>query len=161
MTTPVDAQLTDLLDRLVLMQKAVMPGSDAVPVSYYWQEATPYWSNRIDSANFELNSEEMVNGIYVINMRVVLGIVTENYENIAEKQIAVQAPVILYYFGTRRSLKRTQADASLQWLLPEGAVITGFQAQYNMQNSGIGVQQFGIDFALEVPMNIPTEQVVY
>jgi hypothetical protein len=143
------------------MQKDVVIDSDSVPVSFYAQEATPYWTNRIDAATLELESEEMVNVTFQINMRLVLGIVTENYENIAETQIAIQAPVVLYYFGVRRSLKRTSADAPVQWLRPELAVITDFRADYNMQNSGIGVTQFGIDFSLEVPMNFITSQAVF
>jgi len=159
MTTETD--LTNMLSRLVEMQKAAYPGSDAVPIAFYAQEATPYWTNRIDSALVEENSENLQVITYSINMRLVLAPVNEGWENEAEKLIATYLPTILLYFGQRRQLKRTSADTAVASLDPRGSLITSVNADYNMQNSGIGVTQFGIDFTIEVPMYQQTDQVIF
>jgi hypothetical protein len=158
MTTETD--LTNMLSRLVEMQKAAYSGSDAVPVSFYAQEATPYWTTRIDSALIEEESENLQIITYSINMRLVLASVTEGWDNEAEKLIATWLPTILLYFGQRRQLKRTSADTSPLNLDPRGSLITSANADYSMQNSGVGVTQFGIDFTIEVPMTQQTDQVI-
>lgn len=156
-----ETDLDNMLARLVEMQQAAYPGSDAVPVSFYAQESTPYWTNRIDSAVVEEDSENIQIITYSINMRLVLASINEGWENEAEKLIASWLPTILLYFGKRRQLKRTSADSSVVNTHPKGSLITAANADYNMQNSGIGVTQFGIDFTIEVPMYQLTDQVIF
>lgn len=160
-TTPIDTLVTDLFDRLVLMQKYIFDNTDAVPVAFYAQEAEKYFTNRIDGLTQELESEELVNVTFSINMRLVLGYLTQGYELEAEKTAAQVIPPILYFFSARRVLKRTQADASLRWLRPEGAIITDANVDYGAQNTGIGALNFAVDFSLEVPMCYLSDQIVY
>lgn len=153
--------LEDLLARLVLMQQAAMPGSDAVPVSVYTQEATPFWINQVDGYTVELESENLQIITYTITMTLVLAATTEGFEQQAEGQIHAWLPVILQYFGQRRQLKRTSADSALPYLHPRGAFITGGKADYGITISGIGQTMFGIDFRNDVPMWQATDQVIF
>lgn len=153
--------LEAMLTRLTDMQKAVYSGSDAVAVSYYAQEGTPYWTNTITGGTIELESEQLEVVTYSITMRLVLAVVTEGVNNQAELSLQTQLPVILAYFGQRRQLKRTVADAAVTGLDPRGAQITGFQVRDDIQNSGIGALMFGLDFNIEVPMIIATDQLIF
>lgn len=49
----------NMLARLVLMQMDVVPGSDAVPVFFYAQEAPIFWVNRIVNVSIQLESEQL------------------------------------------------------------------------------------------------------
>lgn len=153
--------LDNLLERLNLMQKAVVTNSDAVPVSFYAQEGTPYWTNRIVDFTLQEDSEQLQIITYTIEMLLVLGSVTEGFKNEAERRIHTWLPTVLLYFGQRRQLKRTVADAPLTNLYPQGSLITGGRADYNLQNTGIGTLQFGISFTIDVPMYQSTDQVIY
>jgi hypothetical protein len=157
MTTP----LEDMLARLVLMQQAAMPGSDAVTVSLYTQEGTPYWTNHVDGFAVELESEQEQIITYTITMTLVLGATTEGFEQEAERRIHAWLPVILQYFGQRRQLKRTSADAAVPYLHPRGGFITGGKADSGIVISGIGQSMFGIDFRIDVPMWQDTNQVIF
>lgn len=157
MTTP----LEDLLTRLVLMQQAAMPGSDAVPVSVYTQEGTPYWVNHVDGFTVELESENLQIVTYTITMTQVLSATTEGFESEAERQIHAWLPVILQYFGQRRQLKRTSDDTAVPYLHPRGALITGGRADYGIVVSGIGQTMFGISYTVDIPMWQATDQVIF
>jgi hypothetical protein len=65
------------------------------------------------------------------------------------------------YFAQRRQLKRTSADSAVENLYPQGAVITGGQVRDDIQNSGIGITMFGIDFTIEVPLYQQTPQLIF
>lgn len=157
MTTP----LEDMLARVVLMQQAAMPGSDAVTVSFYTQEQAPYWTNRVDGFAVELDSEQEQIITYTITMTLNLSATTEGYEQEAERLIHAWLPAILQYFGQRRQLKRTSADPAVPYLHPRGSFITGGKANYGVQQSGIGQTMFGIDFTLDVPMWQNTDQLIF
>lgn len=157
MTTELEAMLTRLTD----MQKACVTGADAVPVSFYAQENTPYWTNRVMDVLVSFEGQTIQNETYSIAMQLILTNVTEGYEKQAELMIQAQLPVILLYFGQRRQLKRTSADAALSGLRPQGAIIKRARINYNLINSGTGQKMFGIDILLEVPMTQAVEQAVY
>ncbi len=149
------------MTRLTDMQKAVLSGSDAVAVSFYAQEGQPYWTNTITGGSIELESEQLEVVTYTVNMRLALATLTEGVNLQAELSLQTQLPVILAYFGQRRQLKRTVADAAVSGLDPRGAQITSFEVRDDIQNSGIGVFSFGIDFNIEVPMIISTDQLIW
>lgn len=153
--------LEDVLARLVLMQQAAMPGSDAVTVSFYTQEGTPYWVNHVDGYTVELESEQQQIITYTITMTLVLGTTTQGFEQESERQIHAWLPVILQYFGQRRQLKRTSADPAVPYLHPRGAFITGGKADYGITISGIGQSMFAIDFRIDVPTWQATDQVIF
>lgn len=158
---PAPTEWTALLDRLVEMQKYIQDYTDAVPVALYSQEAPSYWTNRVDNVDQELESEQMVDVTFSINMRFVASYNTQDYEMAAEKAVALILPKILYFFSARRLLMRTQTDVPVRYLRPEGAVITDAQVSYGAQNTGIGASQFVIDFTLEVPMYYLSDQAVF
>lgn len=164
MTQPLPTNPTELdylLLRLNEMQEAVVPGSDAVPVFVYTQGGAPFWVNRVGSFTIELESQEIQVVTYQVTMRLVLNPITSGIEYEAERAIHTWLPTVTRYFGQRRQLKRTNSDAGLDFLDPRGAVITGGQADYNMQVTGTGTNLFGIDFTIEVPMLQYTDQLVF
>lgn len=153
--------LDDMLNRLTLLQQDVFPGSDAVPVVFYAQEATPYWTNDFSSFDVQLDSEQIQIVTYHGVMQLVLGAITQGFEQEAERLTYIWIPAVTIYFGQRRQLKRTSADAPVPFLYPSGAVITGGSKRNDIANSGIGQLMFGIDFNIDVPMWQETDQVVF
>jgi len=154
-------QLDDLLARLVLMQKDAVTGSDSVVAFFYAQESPIFWVNRLVNVSVELESEQLQTNTYTIVMRLVLAKVTQGFEQEAEQMIHTWLPAVLQYFAARRQLKRTVDDAAVSYLDPRGAVITEAVPQYNLQQSGTGATLFGVDFSIEVPMYMATDQVIY
>lgn len=154
-------QLDDLLARLVLMQKDAVTGSDSVVAFFYAQESPIFWVNRLVNVSVELESEQLQTNTYTIVMRLVLAKVTQGFGQEAEQMIHTWLPAVLQYFAARRQLKRTVDDAAVSYLDPRGAVITEAVPQYNLQQSGTGATLFGVDFSIEVPMYMATDQVIY
>ena len=154
-------QLDDLLARLVLMRKDAVTGSDSVVAFFYAQESPIFWVNRLVNVSVELESEQLQTNTYTIVMRLVLAKVTQGFEQEAEQMIHTWLPAVLQYFAARRQLKRTVDDAAVSYLDPRGAVITEAVPQYNLQQSGTGATLFGVDFSIEVPMYMATDQVIY
>lgn len=157
MTTPLD----DLLARLVDMQKAVVTGSDSVPAFIYTQETLPFWVNRVGAYRVIDTAMDLQTVVYSITMRLSLGYVTQGFNQEAEQMIHTWLPTVLLYFGQRRQLKRTSADSAVPFLNAEGGLITGGTADYNLQISGIGQSCFGIDFNIDVPMDLFTDQLIF
>jgi hypothetical protein len=155
--TPLDT----LIERLALLEQAVVPGSDAALTGTYTQEGTPYWTNTVTGWTTETVSEDLQVITYRITMELVLGATTEGYEQQAERQVQKWIPTITQYFGKRRNLKRTSADAGVRYLDSRGAQITDGRVNYNLGQSGIGQSMFGIAFNIEVPMDQDTEQAVF
>lgn len=138
-----------------------MPGSDAAPVWFYAQEGYPFWVNKTARFSTEDVAEDLQVVTYNIIMRLVLRPVTSGIEYEAERNIHTWVPPILMYFGQRRQLKRTKADADVAFLDSKGALITGGTPDYNMEVSGVGNTLFGIDFEIEVPMDEYVDQVIF
>lgn len=155
------SDLYDMMDRLVLMEKDVQTNTDAVPVAFYAQEATPYWTNQIMSFIVEEDSFDLQKITYSISMTLWLATTTEGFEQEAERKAQTILPTILTYFAQRRQLKRTSADSAVVGLYPMGAVITGGKVNYGDNNSGIGQGMFGITCDIDVPMYIQSSQVVF
>ena len=153
--------LEDMLTRLTDMQKDVIPFSDAVPVATYAQEATDYWTNRITGFSVEEDSQDLQIITYTIDMTLVLATTTEGYELGGLKMPSTVIPTVLLYFGQRRQLKRTSADASVTNLYPRGAMITQGLVDEGAQQSGIGQQMVVATFTIAVPMYQQTNQVIF
>lgn len=153
--------LDTMLARLTDLQKDVVSGADAVPVSFYAQEQTRYWTNTVTGFSVELESEAQQIITYRVTMRLILATTTEGFGTEAEQKMHLWLPTILQYFGRRRQLKRTSADAAVPFLHPRGAFITDGQVRDDIENSGIGQSMFGLDFNIEVPMWQDTEQVIF
>ncbi len=153
--------LDNALVRITEMQKAAVSGSDAVPVFFYTQEGTPFWINKVNGFRAERESSEIQVLFYDVLMRLVLGPMTAGYDKQAEETALSWLPVIPQYFGQRKQLKRTVADAAIAYLHPIGTIIHNGQIDYGMQVTGLGQPMFGIDFHLEVPMWQDVHQVIF
>jgi hypothetical protein len=153
--------LDTLIERLALMEEAVVSGSDAALTGTYVQEGTPYWANSVTGWTTETVSEELQVITFQITAQLVLATTTEGFEQQAERQTQRWIPVVTQYFAQRRRLKRTSADAGVPFLHPRGAQIDGGKVDFNLGRTGTGQSMFGIDFNIEVPMYQQTPQVVF
>lgn len=149
------------LDRLVLMQKASYIGSDAVKDYYYTQEATPFWVNKIESFDVQIDSEGLDVIKYFVTMTLALSIITEGWEGEAEGKTRLLIPPTVAFFNQRKMMKLLTSDNPVLNLHPTGIRVTGGNVDYNLQVSGIGVLLFGINFSLELPMMQSAEQAVF
>jgi hypothetical protein len=164
MTQPVPvypSELDLMLERLRDMQTDVVAGADAVNVSFYAQEGTPYWTNTVTGFTVEMESENIQIITYSIIMRLVLATTTEGFAVEAEQKAHLWLPTLTAYFARRRQLKRTALDTAVAFLYPRGATLTGGAVRDDIQNSGIGQSMFGIDLHIDVPMYQTTDQLVF
>ena len=160
------SEYSDALDRLCLLEKDVFSTTqytglvDAVPVSVYTQEALPYWTNDTTGFRVELESQSVQIIRYQLLMTLVLSPVRSGFEDEAEEQILTYLPLVLQYMGQRRQMRRNQLDAAVDFLYPEGMLITGGRAE-RRSVSGIGQIMNIIEFDAEIPMYQNTDQVVF
>lgn len=152
-----------LLSRQCEMEKAALvatyPEIDAFPVAFWTSERLPYWTNRIVHVGVEWEGQEEITYRYTLAGLLVLAHFTEGVQLEAEGKIAVVLPLVLDYFANRRQWKRTQADSELVDLDALGGEITGADTLYS-ENSGIGVNQFGIVFTFEIGFTYQVNQIV-
>jgi hypothetical protein len=156
----VTTDLDLLFERLNLLQENCIENSDARPVAFYTQEAYPFWTCRVAAGQVELDSQDYQRVTYIIIMRLVLANFSEGIGTEAEARIAEVIPVVLEYFGRRRNLTLNSTQEVLDNLSPLGAVITDFVTLYGQLNTGIGTDQFGVEFTLEVPYQYQITQIV-
>ena len=154
------SDLDDALARVCEMQMAVVSGSDAVPFVFYAQEATKWWTNDITDFSVQEVSETLHLITYSVTMTYHGAEATEGYVGQPEQSVQTLIPTVVTYFNKRRQLKRTNTDSPVTNLDPRGAVVTGGRVDRNLTDS-VGQRLFGIDFRLELPMFIDTEQSVF
>lgn len=146
--------LSDALGRIVHMELEITgTGSDAKPVFFYVQESFPYWTNRVGPYTRSLDSQEFFITTYSIILRLVIGHLTEGYDGALEATLqTTYIPQTLTYFAKRIRLQNLTDTTPMVDLDPRGVLITGGTGLTVFQDSGIGVQQIGTEFTLEVPI---------
>ena len=150
----------DMLLRLCDMEKVAIPGSDAVPGEVYTQEAPNYWTNAVGDFQVQADSEELAIVVYGITMTYYGAEITEGYEMQPERSVQTLIHPVVQYFLQRRQLKRTSADAPLSYLHPSGAMINNGRVRRDLM-SGAGQQRVGLEFVLQVPLYMDTNQLVF
>jgi len=145
--------LEDALLRIVAMEKEVIPGCDAVPYFIYTQESYPYWTNRVGAIATSTDSEDEAKRVYQIIMRLVIGHRTEGYTG--ELEVTLQStyiPQILTYFSQRLRLQCVAFPDIMRYIAPEGAFIPNATGLAVLAVGGIGVEEIGAEFSLELPI---------
>lgn len=145
--------LSDALDRITAMEKEVIPGSDAVKVFIYAQESFPYWTNRVGAFQIVLDSQDLQVITFQILMRLVIGHMTEGYTGELEETLqTTYIPQILTYFAQHVGLQCLSFPGQMQYLDPRGVMILNGTGLAVFQQGGIGSNQIGAEFSLEVPI---------
>lgn len=155
------SDLDDMLARLVDMEKDVVSGSDGVPVTFYTQEALPYWTNAVGTFSVEQLAQDLQLISYQVKATLVLAKATEGFGTEAEEKAHALLPVILLYFGQRRTMKRNNTDPDVVNLYPRGLSVTGGAISDNIPSSGVGDTMFGCEVQLDIPMYQSIDQVVF
>lgn len=146
--------LSDGLTRIVAMQKEAVSGSNAVPVFFWEQSNFPYWTNRIGPITNELDSQEVRIRTHQIVMRLVIGHLTEGYDTILEQQLSTYIPNIMGYFDSRIYLNSAAYPLQMDDLDARGALLTDCTGLQIFEQGGVGSQQIGVEFTLELPFKV-------
>jgi hypothetical protein len=146
--------LSDALSRIVHMELEITgASSDAKLFFFYSQEAFPYWTNRVGPFTRALDSQEFYVTTYSIILRLVIGHLSEGYDGALETTLqTVYIPQTLDYFSARTRLQNLTDTTPMVDIDPRGILITGGTGLSVFEDSGIGVQQIGTEFTLELPI---------
>jgi hypothetical protein len=155
-----------LMDRVAALEiealAALTPTVDANAVDRFFhvQATYPFFVNRLGAITVDDDSEDL--DVYVVNvqMRLLIGKITEGYEGEVENRLQVYIPQIITYFNERELLQSmTYADA-LDDISPSGVcrivACTGFAV---FQQSGVGTSLVGAEFTLRCELKESIEQV--
>lgn len=152
--------LEDALNRIVALQKEVIAGCDAYPVYFWAQEAFPYWTNRVGATPHELDSQEFHIYTYTITMRLVIGHIGSDYKQALEFSLyTTYIPQTFDYFSQRIQLQSAAYPLQMDYLDPRGIIIRNCTGLAIFADTGIGVQQVGAEFSLELPIKVQLQQV--
>lgn len=152
--------LSDGLARIVAMQKEIITTSDAKPFFFYAQESFPYWTNRVGNVSVELQSQDFYIYTHHIVMRLVIGHKTEGYTGDLEQTLqTTYIPQTLEYFAGRIRLQSASYPGIMTDIDPRGAIMLNCTGLATFQDGGIGVEQIGSEFTLEMPIQRYIEQV--
>ncbi len=148
--------LTETLDRIVLIEKealaALTPSVtavDAVPRFIHWQNAWPYWTNRIINGFYGDDGEELDEDNYTLVARLIIGHILEGYEGQPENDLYTYIPQFKTYLHAREGLQTDQASGpdlrdEQDFLIRARCVTTpGFRI---FETAGIPVLQVGTEF---------------
>lgn len=142
--------LAATLQRVADMQRQAVPDSKAA-FAQFWRTygAFPYWVNRLGPMRAEALADDLVDHVWEVVMRLVIGHLTEGYEGALEGRLPGYIDQALAYFGARARLQRDGDDAPLPGLAPEGAAVAR-AGGYQPFRIGAG-PQIGVEIVLEVP----------
>lgn len=159
--------LNDLLLRAVAIQKEAFLALstpkrvDAVPRFYHTQEATPYFTNRINAMPIDI-ADGNENEIFPqprLTMRCVVGQITAAYKGENEEHIYEWIPMLVTYFSERKWFQSAAYPAEPDYLIKSDVVDVpgGFRP---FDNTGFaGVIQVGFEIAVACTFTDYIEQV--
>jgi len=127
---------------------AEVDNADAVEYFYHFQEAFPYFTNRIGGVDVGADSEEFDVYTYQVIMRLVIEHLTADYEGENESKLQLYIPQVINYFNSRALLQTTSGSYDTAMIhLTEARIAnsTGFRI---FTDAGISAQQVGTEFVL-------------
>lgn len=150
-----------LMDRVAALEEEALfvmtPSVDANAVDRFFhvQPTYPYFTNRLGQITVDDDGEDY--DVYTVNvqMRLLIGQMTEGYDGEVENRLQLYIPQIITYFNERELLQSTTFTSALDDLVRARIVAcTGFAV---FQNSGVGTQLVGAEFTLQCQLN---EQII-
>lgn len=146
--------LEDALTRIIAMQTEVISGSTAVNHQFWWQESFPYWTNKVsvdEPGIFDGLENDQI--IVTVEMRYIIGHLTEGFYGQPIAQAYADWPVIRKYFSERSGLQSANYARPLTGLDPEETQLQAGDMIAIFDNSGIGAKQVGCPFRLRLVFN--------
>jgi len=110
--------LTDIMQRLVAMEKECVTGADASLNPLHVQESYPYFVNTLGDGTFEMPGAELARRTYVITIEYVLGQATEGYTDEIIRRMYEDEPAILNFFQKRPGLQSATYPTRTDYLDP-------------------------------------------
>ena len=127
---------------------AEVDNADAVEYFYHFQEAFPYFTNRIGGVDVGADSEEFDTYTYQVIMRLVIEHLTADYVGKNESKLQLYIPQVINYFNSRALLQTTDGSydtAMIHLIEARISNSTGFRI---FTDAGISAQQVGTEFVL-------------
>lgn len=148
--------MQELMDRVAALESEALASlsppvtADAVDRFFHTQSTYPYFVNRLGAITIEGDSEDL--DVYTINvqMRLLIGHITEGYEGEVENRLQVYIPQVISYFNERQLLQSiAYSDALTDDIQARIVACTGHMI---WQHSGSGSQLVGAEFTLQVSL---------
>lgn len=145
-----------LMDRIAALETealaALSPSVEANAVDRFFhvQATYPFFVNRLGAITVDDDSEDF--DVYTVNvqMRLLIGHLTEGYNGEVENRLQLYIPQIISYFNSRELLQSATYTEALDDLGLNGrARITACTGFAVFQNSGVGTQLVGAEFTLQ------------
>lgn len=158
--------LDDIKNRIAAIQTEALSTTqqhiNAVPYWPYQQEQLPYFCNRINSLDVDIDTlgvQDTVIDRYEIEMMMIVGHLGEGYQGeVASSMYGTYIPQLMDYFDqhmdlTTEQLQTYRTPPRFLWTQEGGAIIRGIPGgERTISNAGIvGVQHY-LGFILEVPL---------
>lgn len=149
--------LEDLFLRVVEMEKEAIPGSDSAGYFFYWQEAFPYWTNRLGDDVIAFDSEDYDLRTYTVILRYIVAHLSEGQPGAPEDKLYTDIPAIEDYFIARPNLQSATYPNIPRYIAPNGAVFQRSSGLRIFDSAGILARQVGVEFTLSVPFHLTVE----
>lgn len=149
--------ISNLMDRLVAVEKIAISTADAYPYALHDQTSFPYFTNQLNEFAIASDSQDFDEYTVTVNVLLVVGNKTEGYHGDLEVTLWGYIPTVLNTFNTYETLRSPSYNTHMPYLvqarceLARGLVVT--------ENTGIGVEQVGAVFTVTCIFQLPIEQV--
>lgn len=154
--------VNNLLDRIVAIEKeyftSVAQAADSVPYFIHSQESFPYLIHRVSRLDLSYTDEDFTVNTYTVTTRLVIGHLTENYVGESESNLYTWLPGLVTYVQQRRWLQSAAYPTPMNKLVGAEMQAGASPGLVIFQNTGIGVQQVGTEFATICEFNETIEQ---
>jgi hypothetical protein len=148
----VNTSLTDVLNRVVEIEKEIsaVDGGNAVPYFWYRQDVFPYWTNRIGDITIEDAGHGEQIWTITLTMRLVIAHLTSGYAGENEDMLYRYIPDVLSFFREHPQLQSQTIDDGLDHVMD--AFIGSCRGYSVFANSP--AQQIGTEFELSFQMAV-------
>lgn len=145
----------EFLNRLVAVEKELVPTADAVPYALHHQDGL-YFTNQLGEITVGYDSEDFDTYTVTVNVLLIGGDKTQGYHGELEVTVQGYIGTVIAGLNARQSLRSATYDSDMNYLvearctLARGLVVT--------DNSGTGVEQIAAVFTLTCVFQVPLEQ---
>lgn len=148
------SEFTDIMDRLVAIEKEAYTGSDAVDHGIHWQEAFPYWINLLGPATYGWDSENIVIVTRDVQIRLIVAHLTEGYDGDAEEKLFANLDEILLFFLTHEDLTSTAYPTAPVYLYSTETELRADTGLTIWRLADNAPSQIGIEFTLTIAYRV-------
>lgn len=141
---------TDLMARIVAMEKEAYTGSDAVGYLIHQQETFPYWVNALGPATYAGDSEDIAIVSREVTLRLIVANLTEGYDGQAEKHLLDNLDAIILHLLTHPDLTSALYSSAPDYLYSTETELTRDSGLTFWRTSDAAPTQIGIEFILSI-----------